>query len=108
MGAACTKELRGKPVFAGTHLLYGQTVSQKIRNWQVSFDDHDTTKVVHLWLVNDSVSPPACLHVPAVLDIGCEGELSLPLREAQQLRLTEDPFISNSHMLDAEAIRLLR
>lgn len=102
MGAACTKEQapRGKPVFAHTCLLHEQTLSQKARTWQVWFDDHNTTWIVHLWLVNDSVSPPAYLHVPAILDTKFEGELSLPLREAQKLRLTEDPFILNSHMLD--------
>lgn len=65
------------------------------------FDDHEGTWVFHLWLVNDSVDPPAYLHVPAVLDTGCEGDLSLPHRDAQKLGLVEDRLLPRQNMLDA-------
>ncbi|KAK9863430.1 hypothetical protein WJX84_008274 [Apatococcus fuscideae] len=57
MGAAFGKQQRTSDVTSAVGG-YGQ------------FDDHEGTWVFHLWLVNDSVDPPAYLHVPAVLDTG--------------------------------------
>ena len=59
------------------------------------FDDVEDTWVVHLWLVNDNVSPPVYLHMPAVLDTGCEEELQIPFRDAQKLQLAEDWKLHN-------------
>ena len=65
------------------------------------YDAKDRTWIVHLWLVNDNVDPPTYLHVPAVVDTGCEGDLTLPLREAQKLRLEEDRLMPRQNMIDA-------
>lgn len=65
------------------------------------FDDIDETWVVHLWIVNDTVSPPVFLHMPAVLDKGFEGELQIPFRDAQKLQLQEDRLGPSKVMVDA-------
>ena len=65
------------------------------------YDAKDRTWIVHLWLVNDDVDPPTYLHVPAVVDTGCEGDLTLPLREAQKLGLEEDRLMPRQNMIDA-------
>ncbi len=65
------------------------------------FDNMEDTWVVHLWLVNDSVSPPVYLHMPAVLDTGCEEQLRIPLKAAQKLQLAEDTLLSGRGIVDA-------
>ena len=65
------------------------------------FDEVADTWVVHLWLVNDNVSPPVYLHMPAVLDTGCQEELLIPLKDAQQLQLAEDTLMTGRGIIDA-------
>lgn len=65
------------------------------------FDEKKPTWLVHLWLINTAVKPRTYLHVPAVLDTGYEGELSLPLREAKKLKLERDVFIPLENCQDA-------
>ncbi len=65
------------------------------------FDNIEDTWVVHLWLVNDNVSPPVYLHMPAVLDTGCEGELLIPLRDAKKLQLADDTLMTGKRIVDA-------
>ena len=68
------------------------------------YDDHEKTWVVHIWLVNDNLDPNIYLHVPAVLDTGCESDLILPHREAQKLGLEEDRLMPRQNMLDARGL----
>lgn len=56
---------------------------------------------MHLWLVNDDVSPPVYVHMPAVLDTGCQEELLIPLRDAKKLQLAEDTLISGQQNVAA-------
>ncbi|KAK9841273.1 hypothetical protein WJX74_002992 [Apatococcus lobatus] len=65
------------------------------------FDKREEKMVVHIWLVNDSVEPPTYMHIPAVLDTGREGDLSLPHQEAQKLGFVEDRLMPRQNMLDA-------
>ncbi len=65
------------------------------------FDEKNPTGIVHLWLVNTAVAPRTYVHVPTVLDTGYEGELSLPLREVQKLKLERDTFIPVESYQDA-------
>jgi len=51
--------------------------------------------------VNDAVNPPVYLHMPAVLDTGYEGELYIPLKDAQKLQLAEDKLLSGRSIIDA-------
>lgn len=39
-------------------------------------------------------NPPVYLHMPAVLDTGYEGELYIPLKDAQKLQLAEHKLLS--------------
>lgn len=81
----------------------GSYVSRPSRpRWQGGqFDDIEDTWVVHLWLVNDNVSPPVYLHMPAVLDTGYEEELQIFLRDAQKLQLAEDRLAAGRSIVDA-------
>ena len=38
---------------------------------------------VHLWLLNDNVSPPVYLHTPALLDTRREEQLLIPHKDAK-------------------------
>ncbi|DBB15928.1 hypothetical protein WJX82_002455 [Trebouxia sp. C0006] len=65
----------------------GYLSRQSQAHWQGGqFDDNETTWVVHLWIVNDAVNPPVYLLMPAVLDTGYEGELYIPMKDAQKLQ----------------------
>jgi hypothetical protein len=65
------------------------------------FDQIEDTWVVHLWLVNDNVSPPLYLHMPAIVDTRCEEQLLIPLRDAQKLQLAEDTLLAGRGIVDA-------
>lgn len=64
-------------------------------------DTTEDTWAVHLWLVNDDVSPPVYLHMPAVLDMGCEEQLRIPLKAAQKLQLAKDTLMTRRDAVDA-------
>ena len=65
------------------------------------FDEVEDTWVVHLWLVNDNVSPPVYLHMPAAVDTECEEQLLIPLKDAGKLNLAEDTLMTGRRMTDA-------
>lgn len=64
-------------------------------------DQSEDTWVVHLWLVNENVSPPVYLHMPAVLDTENEEQLLTPLKDAQSLQLAEDTLVTGRGITDA-------
>lgn len=56
---------------------------------------------MHLWLVNDNISPLVYLHMPEVLDTGCEEQLLIPIKDAQKLQLAEDTLMTGRGIIDA-------
>lgn len=64
-------------------------------------DEVEDTWVVHLWLVNDDLSPPVYLHMPAAVDTGCEQQLLIPLKDAEKLQLAEVTLMTGRRMTDA-------
>lgn len=96
---SCTSLLYVKYIVKGLSIQWPAPVVQgKVGSRRHEVED---TWVVHLWLVNDNVSPPVYLHMPAVVDTGCEEQLLIPLKDAEKLQLAEDTLMTGRRMTDA-------